>query len=126
MRKTQIHRREWLDVLADLLRDHDGNITKPNGHPYEPPLVDDLFGNDPDMRWLGYYMIPDDTLEYVVGRSNAFNYSIYIFASTIRIWWRAIKHGGQRRHVSSRNVSFRDRCCKSIYVRSVDMEERYA
>ena len=61
VRNIKITRRDWLDEIADLLRDYDGIILTPNGYPYEPPLVDDIFGNDIDMRWLGYYLIPADT-----------------------------------------------------------------
>ena len=58
-RNIEIGRREWLDELADTFRDFDGEITDVFGQPYELPLVDDVFGDDTDMRWMGYYLTPD-------------------------------------------------------------------
>ncbi|MGH1432562.1 MAG: hypothetical protein ACRBB4_15775 [Neptuniibacter sp.] len=59
MRNVKIARREWLDELADTFRDFDGVIVDSFGQPYELPLVDDVFGDDIHMRWLGYYLTPD-------------------------------------------------------------------
>tara|TARA_R110002072_G_C7549702_1_gene499103 strand:+ start:32 stop:418 length:387 start_codon:yes stop_codon:yes gene_type:complete len=60
-RNICIPRREWLDELADTFRDYEGEIKTHRGLPYELPLVDDVFGDDDDMRWLGYYLKPDAT-----------------------------------------------------------------
>lgn len=70
VRNVKITRRDWLDEIADLLRDYDGCIFTPRGHPYEPPLVDEIFGDDIDMRWLGYYLKPDITGYYPRIRSR--------------------------------------------------------
>ena len=69
-RNVKIARREWLDELADTFRDFDGEIVTPCGKPYEIPLVDDAFGDDIDMRWLGYYLQPDLTGEYPRSKSR--------------------------------------------------------
>ena len=61
VKNLDIPRREWLDELADTFRDYHGIILTPNGTPYELPFIDDIFANDDDMRWLGYYLTPDIT-----------------------------------------------------------------
>ena len=61
VRNTDIARRDWLDELADTFRDYDGMILTATGLPYELPFIDDVFGDDLDMRWLGYYLKPDIT-----------------------------------------------------------------
>jgi len=61
VRNADIPRRGWLDAIADALRDFDGEILKESGEPYAIPLVDDVFGDDPDLRWLGYYLRADQT-----------------------------------------------------------------
>lgn len=61
VRNTEISRRNWLDELANTFRDFEGTFETENGRPFELPLVDDVFGNDDDMRWLGYYLKPDAT-----------------------------------------------------------------
>ena len=61
VKNIDIPRRVWLDELADLIRDHDGVIYTHDGQHYEFPLVDDIFADDSDMRWLGYYLTPDET-----------------------------------------------------------------
>ena len=58
-RNVDIPRRDWLDELADTFRDFDGVIFTPNGQCYELPLVDEVFGDDTDMRWMGYFLKPD-------------------------------------------------------------------
>jgi hypothetical protein len=63
-RNVKIGRREWLDELADTFRDYEGEIFTPNGLPYDLPFIDDVFGDDQDMRWLGYYLIPDISGNY--------------------------------------------------------------
>lgn len=57
-RSISIPRRNWLDEIADTLRDFDGVIIYRSGKPFAIPLVDEIFGDDPDMRWLGYYLKP--------------------------------------------------------------------
>lgn len=61
---VELPRRDRLDELADTFRDFGGVVVTPEGKPIELPLVDDAFGNDADMRWMGYYLRPDDTGEY--------------------------------------------------------------
>jgi len=56
IRKQDIPRREWLDAIADAFRDYDGEFRYLSGKVYEVPLVDDVFGDDPDMRWMGYFL----------------------------------------------------------------------
>lgn len=51
-RNVPIARREWLDAIADALRDFDGEILYAPGVPYKIPCVDEVFGDDPDMRWM--------------------------------------------------------------------------
>lgn len=55
-KNISIPRRNWLDEIADTLRDFNGRILHRSGKAFYVPLVDDIFGNDPDMRWLGYYL----------------------------------------------------------------------
>lgn len=52
-------RRSWLDELANTFRDFNGRIVFRNGQPFMIPCLDAAFGNDPDLRWLGYYLRPD-------------------------------------------------------------------
>ncbi len=70
VRNIKITRRDWLDEMADMIRDFDGKIVTPDGHQYELPLVDDVFGNDFDMRWLGYYLIPNEAGDHPRSRSR--------------------------------------------------------
>ena len=56
VKSTPIPRRKWLDELADTFRDFDGVVIHRSGKPFAIPLVDDVFGDDPDLRWLGYYL----------------------------------------------------------------------
>lgn len=64
VRNAKIARRDWLDELADTFRDFSGEIVTPSGVPYEIPFVDDVFGDDEDMRWFGYYLQTDPSGEY--------------------------------------------------------------
>ncbi len=63
-RNIPIPRRGWLDEIADTLRDFDGNVLHPNGSTYDIPCVDTTFGDDPDVRWLGYYLLADGSGDY--------------------------------------------------------------
>lgn len=56
-----IPRRAWLDEIVNTLRDFDGTIIHRSGLPYQVPCIDEAFGDDPDLRWLGYYMLADRT-----------------------------------------------------------------
>lgn len=58
-RNISIPRRTWLDEIANTLRDYKGVICHYNGDIYDVPCVDTVFGDDPDMRWLGYFMQSD-------------------------------------------------------------------
>ena len=69
-RNINISRRDWLDELADTFRDYDGIILTPNGTAYEIPLVDDVFGDDFEMRWMGYYLKPDVSGLYPKSKSR--------------------------------------------------------
>jgi hypothetical protein len=60
-RNLPIGRRRWLDEIADTFRDYRGIIWAPDGKVYEVPLVDDIFGDDADMRWMSDYLRPDMT-----------------------------------------------------------------
>ncbi len=60
VRSASISRREWLDEIADTIRDYRGLICYYNGFPYQVPDIDDTFGNDSDMRWLGYFIASND------------------------------------------------------------------
>lgn len=55
-RNISIPRRDWLDEIADTFRDFEGRVLEYPGKAFYTPLVDDIFGNDPDMRWLSYYL----------------------------------------------------------------------
>lgn len=70
LRNLDIPRREWLDELADTFRDFDGLLLTPNGDVYELPFIDDAFGDDDEMRWMGYYLKPDETGYYPSVRSR--------------------------------------------------------
>jgi len=61
IKNISIPRRAWLDELANMIRDFDDVIYTTDGQPYTLPLVDEVFGDDLDMRWLGYYLVPDNT-----------------------------------------------------------------
>lgn len=60
-RNVNVARRDWLDELADTFRDFPGDIVTASGHPYDLPFVDDVFGDDTEMRWMGYYLKSDDS-----------------------------------------------------------------
>jgi hypothetical protein len=59
VKNLPIPRRNWLDEIADTLRDFEGVVIERTGEPFPLPLVDDIFGHDPDMRWLGYFLKSD-------------------------------------------------------------------
>ncbi|GAB4182398.1 MAG: hypothetical protein Tsb002_03640 [Wenzhouxiangellaceae bacterium] len=61
-RNMPFARREWLDVIADAIRDFDGSIMIGPGLPYKIPCIDTAFGDDPEMRWLGQYLKAADPL----------------------------------------------------------------
>ncbi|ODS23038.1 hypothetical protein AB835_10830 [Candidatus Endobugula sertula] len=61
VRNIPLSRREWLERLADMLRDYDGMIYCEDGERLELPLIDDIFAHDFDMRWVSYYLAPDST-----------------------------------------------------------------
>lgn len=58
-RNISLSRRRWLDELAACVYDFRGSIIHPSGDPYIIPDIDTLFGNDPDMRWLSYFLGTD-------------------------------------------------------------------
>ena len=60
-RNLSIPRRGWLDEIASCFCDFRGKIIYRSGEPYPIPLADDVFGDDPDMRWLSYYLNADES-----------------------------------------------------------------
>ena len=55
-KNVDISRRDWLDEIADCLRDsYDVKILYQSGEPYSIPYVDDIFEDD-DMRWMGHFL----------------------------------------------------------------------
>jgi len=71
-RNMKIPRRLWLDEIADTFRDYNGVIINHLGNRFRIPLVDEVFGDDSDMRWLSYYLRPDDSGDNPVSRSRKF------------------------------------------------------
>ncbi len=69
-KNLQIPRRDWLDELADTFRDYDGQIRTPSGDPYKLPFIDEVFGDDFEMRWMGYYLRPDVSGRYPRSKSR--------------------------------------------------------
>ena len=61
VKNIKISRRLWLNEMANTFRDFKGHILWKNGMPYKIPCVDDTFGNDPDLRWMGYYLRSDNS-----------------------------------------------------------------
>lgn len=59
-RNIDIARRDWLDAIADAIRDFDGAIAVAPDIPYRVPCIDRTFGDDPDVRWLGYFLAAND------------------------------------------------------------------
>lgn len=59
-RNIGISRRDWLDAIADAIRDFGGTIASAPGKPYPIPCIDRVFGDDPDMRWLGLFLAAND------------------------------------------------------------------
>lgn len=60
-RNLPIPRRGWLDEIAACFFMFQEVIIYRSGEPFSIPLVDDIFGDDPDMRWLSYYLSADDS-----------------------------------------------------------------
>ena len=54
-RNVPIPRRDWLDAIADAIRDFDGDILTTTGERYDIPDIDEIFGDDPDMRWMSRF-----------------------------------------------------------------------
>ncbi|MEM7220018.1 MAG: hypothetical protein AAF515_16750 [Pseudomonadota bacterium] len=61
VRDQNIHRRCWLDAIADALRDYEGAVYWTCRLEYDIPEIDETFGDDPEVRWLGYYLQADET-----------------------------------------------------------------
>lgn len=92
VRNVDIPRRDWLDELADTFRDYNGVILTPNGQRYTLPFIDDVFGDDTDMRWLGYYLTADATGLYPRVRTRKIE-RLQILDLYFRIKWPEIaKH----------------------------------
>lgn len=54
-------RRKILDVISLALFKYQGKILNSNGTVFEIPDIDEVFGDDPDVRWLSYYFKADKT-----------------------------------------------------------------
>jgi hypothetical protein len=72
IRGVKLSRRAWRDTLADMLRDYRGDILYAPGVPYQIPLVDHVFGDDEDMRWMGYYLKADKSGDHPLMHSQQF------------------------------------------------------
>lgn len=59
-RNMGIYRRDWLDAIADAIRDFEGTLVIQSGCKYQIPCIDTTFGDDPDMRWIGHFMASND------------------------------------------------------------------
>ena len=55
-RNLSIPRRGWLDELAGTIYDFRGKVFYPSGEPFVIPCIDELFGDDPDARWMSLYL----------------------------------------------------------------------
>lgn len=62
-------RRAWIEELAGCFRDFDGEVVYLSGQHFEIPDLDELFGDDPDMRWMGYYLEPGDKPDFPKSKS---------------------------------------------------------
>ncbi len=62
-RNVPIPRRDWLDAIADAIRDFEGDILTITGQPYNIPCIDETFGDDPDIRWMGQFIAARGTGE---------------------------------------------------------------
>ena len=64
VRNLPISRREWLDTLADCLRDTcDIVILHRSGEAFAIPYVDEIMGDDPENRWFSLYLKADPSGE---------------------------------------------------------------
>lgn len=59
VKNLNLPRRIWIEELATCFRDFQGKLIKASGDEYQIPDLDEVFGDDPDMRWLGYYLEAD-------------------------------------------------------------------
>lgn len=59
VREFGYSRRLWREHIADMLRDYKGSILYAQGIPYKIPLVDRVFGEDVDMRWMSDFLKAD-------------------------------------------------------------------
>ena len=69
-RNIKISRRSWLNELANTFRDFNGVVIYRAGISYRIPCLDDVFGDDPDMRWLGYYLKPDRSGDHPLSKTR--------------------------------------------------------
>lgn len=91
-RNIPIARRHWLDEIADTFRDYSGTIFSPEGEAYEVPLVDDIFGDDPDMRWLSDYLRADAT------GNSPFRFTLRLDRVRVIDLYLKIRHANIARH----------------------------
>jgi len=48
-------------ILRSLSKCHSGLIRYLSGEPYPIPFVDDVFGDDLDVRWMSDYLVTDES-----------------------------------------------------------------
>lgn len=59
VRNLGFPRRAWLDLIANAIRDYQGKVLTYRGMRYNIPCIDSVFGDDPDVRWLSFYIKVD-------------------------------------------------------------------
>lgn len=62
-RNLRMPRRAVLNAISDSFLSDDFYVIYPSGEPYPIPDIDEVFGNDPDMRWLSVFLLADITGE---------------------------------------------------------------
>ncbi len=71
-RQFRYSRRQWREHLVNMLRDFQGSILYAEGVPYQIPLVDHVFGECCDMRWMSDYLKADPSKTKPLSRSRKF------------------------------------------------------
>jgi hypothetical protein len=51
----------WLDAISHCFLRNGVGIEDDEGNPFTIPDIDEAFGDDPDMRWMSYYLKDDGT-----------------------------------------------------------------
>lgn len=71
-KNMNIARRDWLDEIADAIRDYYGVLVDKRGKPFNVGDIDAIFGDDADLRWMGFYLQPDRSGEHPKSRSRKY------------------------------------------------------